>query len=58
MLTTKNPVILLSLINTKLRDVYSSLDDLCEDMDTTKEELDSILNPVGYTYDKNQNQYK
>ena len=58
MLNSKNPVILLSLINTKLRDMYPSLDDLCEDMDTSKDEIDAVLNPSGYFYDKDQNQYK
>lgn len=54
----ENPNILLSFINTKLRDQYSSIDDLCEDLDYSKEEIDSILNKKGYYYNKELNQYK
>ena len=35
----KDPMMLFSVINMKLRDCYSSLDELCEDMDVDKEEL-------------------
>ena len=34
-----DPVMLMSVINLKLRDFYSNLDALCEDMDIDKEEL-------------------
>ncbi len=35
----KDPMMLFSVINMKLRDCYSSLDELCEDMDVNKDEL-------------------
>ena len=35
-LDTMDPNILLSLVNTKLRDSYSSLELLCDDMDIEK----------------------
>ena len=35
----KDPVMLLSYVNTQLRDYYSSLDALCEDKGIGKEEL-------------------
>ena len=35
----KDPVMLLSVVNTKLRDYYSTLDALCEDMEIDKKEL-------------------
>ena len=54
----KEPTILLSLINTKLRDFYSSIEDLCDDLDYSKEEIDEILNKEGYFYSKEANQYK
>ena len=54
----KDPNILLSIINTKLRDEYSSIDDLCESLDYRKEEIDEILNSNGYYYSKELNQYK
>ncbi len=53
-----NPVILLSYINTLLRDKYDSLDSLCDDIDITKEELNNKLNSINYYYDLKTNQYK
>mgnify|MGYP000074440587 CR=1 FL=1 len=35
----KDPMMLFSFINTKLRDCYSSLDELCDDMNVNKETL-------------------
>ena len=37
-----DPVMLLSYVNTQLRDYYSSLDALCEDKGIGKEELEKI----------------
>lgn len=53
-----DPNILLSMINMKLRDRYSSLDLLCDDLDLEKEEIISKLNGIGYTYNKVENQFK
>ena len=39
----KDPNMLLSLINTKLRDFYRNLDDLCDDLDYDKDEIINIL---------------
>ena len=58
MLPTQNPILLLSIINTKLRDNYSSLDELLDDLSITKDELDTILNSAGYYYNEYLNQYK
>ena len=52
-----NPYVLLSTINMKLRDFYSSIDDLCDDLDENKEEIDNILNSIGYYYSKENNQF-
>ena len=52
-----NPFILLSLINTKLRDNYSSFDELVEDLDLNKEEIINILKGINYTYDSNLNKF-
>ena len=41
-----NAYILLSIINMKLRDFYSSIDALCDDLDENKEEIDNILNSI------------
>ncbi len=55
---SKNPIILLSFVNTKLRDKYSSFDELCDDLKEDKEELEKILNDNGYFYDSSLNQFK
>ncbi len=52
-----NAYVLLSIINMKLRDFYSSIDDLCDDLDENKEEIDNILNSIGYYYSKENNQF-
>lgn len=52
-----NAYVLLSIINMKLRDFYSSIDDLCDDLDENKEEIDNILNSIGYYYSKEKNQF-
>ena len=51
----KDPYMLLSYINTKLRDNYKSLDDLCDDLDYDKEEVINILVTIGYQYNLNKN---
>lgn len=55
---TMDPNILLSMINMKLRDFYSSLDDLCDDMGIIKSELEEKLESIDYRYDKERNQFK
>ena len=52
-----DPVILLSVINTKLRDYYPSLDALCDDMQIDIQELSDKLDMIDYTYDAKQNQF-
>lgn len=54
----KDPVILLSYINTQLRDFYPSLDLLCESFDISKEDLSSQLAFIDYHYDEGTNQFK
>lgn len=48
---------LLSVINMKLRDAYSSLDELCEDMNIDKSELCQRLESAGFTYDESANKF-
>ena len=52
-----DPVILLGVINTKLRDFYSSLDALCEDMEIDRDELTEKLSLIDYKYDPGRNQF-
>ena len=53
----KDPMLLLSVVNTKLRDQYTSLDALCKDMQADREELETKLQNIDYTYDENTNQF-
>ena len=53
-----NPFVLLSYINTKLRDNYSSLEELANDLDLDIEYINNMLNNIGYYYQKDFNQYK
>lgn len=53
----KDPYILLSYINTKLRNNFKSLDDLCEGLSVEKDELSSTLASIGYIYDQGKNQF-
>lgn len=53
----KDPIMLLSAVNMKLRDSYASLDALCEDMDVSREELVRTLLDAGYAYDEQKNQF-
>lgn len=53
----KDPVLLLSVVNTKLRDHYDSLEALCLDLQVDQEELITKLKGIDYEYDKSQNQF-
>lgn len=53
----KEPALLLSVVNTKLRDYYPTLDALCEDMDADKKELIGKLEGIDYKYDESKNQF-
>ena len=53
----KDPVMLLSYVNTQLRDYYSSLDALCEDKGIGKEELVEKMKSIEYLYEVDRNQF-
>lgn len=53
----KDPVMLLSVINTQLRDHYPSLDALCADCDIDIHTLCEKLSVIDYAYDKDSNQF-
>ena len=53
----QDPVILLSYVNTKLRDDYPSLDALCDDLDADREELVQKLEGINYRYSLERNQF-
>lgn len=53
-----DPIMLVSIINTKLRDVYSTLDALCEDLDLNQNELEAKLHEAGFDYMPEINQFR
>lgn len=52
-----DPVMLLSFVNLKLRDFYSNLDVMCEDLGLEKEELLKKLEGIDYHYNQERNQF-
>lgn len=53
----KDNMMLLSIINTKLRDFYGNLEELCDDYNLEKSQIESRLQAIGYSYDKNLNKF-
>lgn len=53
----KDPIMLLSYVNTQLRDYYKSLDDLCSSLSINREELVLTLSKINYIYAPEQNQF-
>ena len=45
-----DPMMLLSVINTKLRDEFESLDELCDALDESKDDICAKLTAAGYQY--------
>ena len=54
----KDPMILLSVVNTKLRDEYASLEALCEDLELDQNELEEELAALGFVYDREQRRFR
>lgn len=54
----KDPVMLLSVVNTLLRDRYADLDALCADEDVSRPSLEQRLAAIGYVYQPEQNQFR
>ena len=53
----QDPVILLSYVNTKLRDDYPTLDALCDDLEADRTALEATLHAIGYDYDAQENRF-
>ena len=53
----RDPMILFSVINMKLRDFYPSLDALCDDLDEDKQAIINALAKVGFRYDPERNAF-
>lgn len=54
----KDPFMLLSWANMKLRDRYDSLDSLCDDLNLNREELEGKLKEAGFDYMPEINQFR
>lgn len=50
-------MILYSVVNMKLRDAYSSLEELCDDLQIDRGELEERLRDAGFKYDAGQNRF-
>lgn len=53
----KDPVMLLSFMNLKLRDFYPNLEAFCEDMDEDMQAIVEKLASIDYHYDREKNQF-
>ncbi|MBE6851438.1 MAG: DUF4250 domain-containing protein [Ruminococcus sp.] len=53
-----DPAILVSFLNTQLRDFYPSLEEFCKTNDCDMQEIMDKLAKIGYVYDAGQNRFK
>lgn len=53
----KDPAMLFSFINMRLRDFGLNLDSLCEDLDVERSEIEATLARIDYHYDAEKNQF-
>lgn len=53
----KDPVLLLSVVNTELRDRFPTLERLAAAHMTEKKEIREKLEQIGYQYDAERNQF-
>lgn len=53
----QDPVMLLSYLNTQLRDHYANLEALCDDLALSQQELQAKLAAIGCAYDASQNRF-
>ncbi len=57
MLNKKDPYMLLSVVNMKLRDEDTNLDELCKTYQKDKAQLEAQLQAIGYFYEASNNQF-
>lgn len=53
-----DPIMLMSVINTRLRDEYSSFEELCKSLNIDKYELMEKLEKAGFKYKSDINQFR
>lgn len=54
----RDPFILVSYLNTKLRDFYPDLKSLCRDMGLDQKEIEEKMRSVDFIYDAESNQFQ
>lgn len=54
----KDPNMLVSVVNMKLRDEFSTLDDLCGSLGIDRDTLERTLAEAGYQYQPDSNSFK
>ena len=53
----KDPVMLLSFVNTQLRDNYNTLEELCKSYMVSEDEITDKLKTINYEYNSEKNQF-
>lgn len=53
----QDPAILLSYVNTCMRDGGCTLEEFCREQDADQEELEKKLTALGYCYDREQRRF-
>lgn len=53
-----DPIMLMSVLNTKLRDEYSSLEELCKSLGLEQAVLEEKLRAAGFVYRPELNQFR
>lgn len=53
----KDPVMLLSYVNTQLRDFYASLGDMCASLGLEEKQIITALEQIDYSYDARSNRF-
>ena len=53
----KDPVMLLSFVNTQLRDNYNSLEELCKSYMVSEKEITDKLKTINYEYNTEKNHF-
>lgn len=53
----KDPMMLLSFVNTQLRDHYPDIEEFCGAYGISRDEIDRTLSAAGFEYDREGNRY-
>ena len=53
----KDPVMMRSYLNTRLRDFYPSLEDCCKSLSLDRQDIEDRLAQIDYRYDPEKNQF-